>query len=129
MVASDKTPRETGPEINISLGERDGFTEVDVDALPGQKHIIETLQIVSELASNGQSRWYRQADEVINRDPQTGEDCIRIVFPQTTHFGSFRNAYGENAGRVLAEVLELDGIAVNFDETVNDLTPPPESIA
>lgn len=117
---------EAGPEIAINLGERNGLTEVDVDVLPDQRYIIETLQIVDEMASNGLGRWYSQADKVINRDPDTGEDCIRILFPQTKHFGSFRNAYGENAARILAEVLESDGITVNFDEKVRDLTPPPE---
>jgi hypothetical protein len=128
MTVSNKEPVETGPEINISLGERNGATEVGVDVLPvpGQRYIIETLQVVDELASNGLGRWYKQADTVINRDPETDEECIRILFPQTIHFGAFRNAYGENAGRVLAEILESDGMTVNFDEKVKDLTPPPE---
>jgi len=116
---------ENSPEVIISLGQVDGTTLVDIDGLEDHKYITETFEIIEDLATRGLQRWYSEPIDTVD----DSEEALRIIFPQTSHLGSFINAYGENGGRILAELLESDGITVDFNEKVKDLTLPIEPSA
>ncbi|HET7673582.1 MAG TPA: hypothetical protein VFK11_03670 [Candidatus Saccharimonadales bacterium] len=109
---------ENSPEFNISLANVGNLTHVVIKRALGTEQIQDIRSCLEEIADRKLVPWVKPPLRVIQEDEGKETEATKLVFKNTNHFGRFRNIYGENAGRIIGDILELDGFDVALEEKV-----------
>lgn len=112
---------ENSPELKISLANIGNLTHVVIKRELETEQIQDIRSCIEEIAERELVPWVKPPLRVIQEDVGMETGATKMVFKNANHFGRFRNIYGENAARIIGDILELDGFDVGLAEKVEDL--------